>query len=125
MVELFIYKSLTHFCQSHWTLETYQSGVPFNLDYYPAKMFHGIKGKGVEYGFQQHRVYNKKGRIRFYADQACLLWNMVLGQNIRSFNFEMKRAQLLGLQVPGSILLVDESQDMYACQVDWISRQQV
>ena len=87
-------------------METYQSGVPFNRDYYPAKMFHGIKGKGIEYGYQPP-VHNKKGRIRFYADQACLLWNMVLGQNIRSFNFDMKRAQLLGLQVPGSILLVD------------------
>jgi superfamily I DNA/RNA helicase len=37
----------------------------------------------------------------------------------------MKPVQLLNIRVPGSILLVDESQDMDACQVDWIVRQQV
>ena len=123
-VEFFVYKSLTHFCQSNWTLETYRSGAPFNRDYYPARIFHGIHGKGMEYCFDP-RVYNNKEKIGFYADQACRLWEIIIKENIRSFDTEMKRAQLLGLQVPGSILLVDESQDMDACQVDWISRQQV
>ena len=46
-------------------------------------------------------------------------------EDIPSFDFSMKLAQLKKLRVPGSILLVDESQDMDACQVDWISKQQV
>jgi superfamily I DNA/RNA helicase len=125
-VEFFIYKSLDHFCQSDWTLATYKSGQPFSRDYYPAKLFHGPKGKGKDkaYGFPP-RFYDRKDKIGFYADQAARLWKMVLAEDFRSFNFEMKRAQLLKLQVPGSILLVDESQDMDSCQVDWISKQQV
>jgi UvrD/REP helicase N-terminal domain/UvrD-like helicase C-terminal domain len=37
----------------------------------------------------------------------------------------MKRVQYFALRVPGTIVLVDESQDLDACQVDWIGRQQV
>jgi superfamily I DNA/RNA helicase len=37
----------------------------------------------------------------------------------------MKRAQLLGLRIPGTLLLVDESQDMDGCQVNWSAKQQV
>jgi len=123
-VEFFIFKSLVHFCQSAWTLDEYAEGKMFNRDYYPIKMFHQAKGKGEEYGFLP-AVYNQKQMYGFYADQAARLWNMVLRDDIRSFDFEMKRVQLLNLRVPGSILLVDESQDMDACQIDFIARQQV
>jgi len=123
-VEFFIYKSLVHFCQSAWTLETYETGKPFNRDYFPAKNFHGMKGKGESFGFHPS-IYNNKRKIGFYADQAARLWKAILRDDIRSFDFEMKRVQLLEIRVPGSILLVDESQDMDACQIDFIARQQI
>lgn len=123
-VEFFIFKSLVHFCQSSWTLEEYAEGTMFNRDYYPAKIFHQARGKGEEYGFLP-TVYSQKQMYGFYADQAARLWKMIVREDIRSFDFEMKRVQLLNLRVPGSILLVDESQDMDACQIDFIARQQV
>jgi hypothetical protein len=45
--------------------------------------------------------------------------------DIRTYDIEVKRAQLFQLEIPGTILLVDESQDMDGCQVDWVARQQV
>jgi superfamily I DNA/RNA helicase len=120
----FIYKSLIYFCQSGWTFDNYKYGSFFNRDYYPVKLFHEPNGKGPDYGFLPQK-YNTPDSRRFYADQVCQLWSMIVSENIRGFDFEMKRVQLLGLRVPGTLILVDESQDMDACQVDWIARQQV
>ena len=132
-VEFFIYKSLVQFCQSNWTLEEYKEGTPFGRDYYPAITFHGLdkRGnhykqrdyKGKEWGFLREQ-YNEE-RVKIYAETAAVLWEMMIQQDIRSFDIEMKRVQLLGLPVGAEILLVDESQDMDACQLDFIARRQV
>jgi hypothetical protein len=35
----------------------------------------------------------------------------------------MKKAQLMNLRIPSSVLLVDEWQDLDECQVDFIAKQ--
>jgi hypothetical protein len=47
----------------------------------------------------------------------------VVEENLRSYDFQMKRVQLEELPIPGTLLLVDESQDMDGCQVDWAATQ--
>jgi ATP-dependent exoDNAse (exonuclease V) beta subunit len=61
----------------------------------------------------------------FYAEQVSILWELIVSEEIQSYDFDMKRVQYFALRVPGTIVLVDESQDLDACQVDWIGRQQV
>ncbi len=43
--------------------------------------------------------------------------------HVKNYDLEMKRAQLMGLEIPGSLILVDECQDMDGCQVEWVSQQ--
>jgi hypothetical protein len=123
-VQFFIYKSLVHFCQSCWTLEEYKAGTPFNRDYYPIQKFHGHYGKGEKYYGFPMAVYNHRSKMAFYADQAPRLWEIIVEKEMRSFDFDMKRVQLLSCRIPGQILLVDESQDMDACQIHWITHGQ-
>ena len=42
---------------------------------------------------------------------------------IRSYNIEMKKAQLQNLRIPCTVLLVDECQDLDGCEVAWIEGQ--
>jgi hypothetical protein len=122
-VEFFIYKSLVHFCQSCWTLEVYKAGTPFNRDYYPIRKFHGHNGNGKQLGFPT-AMYNHPCQMAFYANQAARLWEIIVRDEIRSFDLDMKRVQILQCRIPGQILLVDESQDMDACQIHWIAHVQ-
>jgi superfamily I DNA/RNA helicase len=118
-VEFFLFKTLQQFCKQDATRERFGTGLNNRTrDYYPAKLFH----KETQFGFDK-AIYNNK--VCFYADQACLLWDCVVQDNVQSHDFIMKRAQLMGLRIPGTLLLVDESQDMDGCQVDWAAKQQV
>ena len=134
-VEFFLYKSLVHFCQSNWSLQEYKRGERydpvtgtfreriFNRDYYPAKKFHTNHhggGDGEKMGFA---AADYSHRIDFYAQQVCRLWEIILRDDIRCHDFEMKRVQLNKIRIPGTLLLVDESQDMDAAQIDWVSTQ--
>jgi len=92
----------------------------FGRDYYPAVLFH--QKDGAQLGFAPATY---KPKIGFYAQQVVLLWKQVREDNISCYDFEMKLAQLLQLRIPGTLLLVDESQDMDACQIDWVAAQQV
>jgi superfamily I DNA/RNA helicase len=116
-VEFFLFKTLQRFCQQETSREHFETLIR-NRDYYPAKLFHDE----TQLGFEK-AIYSRK--IGFYADQACRLWDLVVKDNIHSHDFQMKRAQLLGLRIPGTLLLVDESQDMDGCQVSWSAKQQV
>jgi superfamily I DNA/RNA helicase len=122
-VLFFIYKSLVLFTQSSMDIAKFQDDKKaFGRDYYPAKIFH--KNKGEDYGFLP-AVYNQQDKISFYSDQAAKCWRLIdENDDIRTFDLDMKRVQLLKLRVPGTILLVDESQDMDACQIDFIVHQQ-
>jgi AAA domain/UvrD-like helicase C-terminal domain len=106
--------------------------LPFARDYYPIKLFHTTsrnsgdsltkKSNGEGLGFDP-KHYSKN--IEWYAMQVGSLWLKICLEDIHSFDFDMKRVQLYGNRIPGTMLLVDESQDMDGCQIDWAIKQQV
>jgi len=120
LVLFYICKSLTSFCQSADKLEQFKDSNNKRRIYYPARKFHERLGDGDKRGFPFDVYENKVG---FYADMACRIWDEATTQGIRTYDLEMKRAQLLSLRIPGTLLLVDESQDMDGCQVDWVAGQ--
>jgi hypothetical protein len=68
--------------------------------------------------------YNNRVAIAFYADLVSKsLWNKLMKEEIISYDLEVKRAHLQELQIGGSLLLVDESQDMDECQIRWMAKQ--
>lgn len=105
----FVFKCFSQFCRSPWTLEQFKDPHFKRRNYYPSEVFHKEGGEGEKQGFPPMVYKFKVGR---YADLACLVWDAASEQGIRSFDIEMKRAQLKSLRIPGSLLLVDESQDM-------------
>ena len=44
-------------------------------------------------------------------------------EGIRSFNLDTKHMQLLSLQIPGTCILIVESQDCDECQITWLADQ--
>ncbi|KAL3926792.1 MAG: hypothetical protein SGBAC_013335, partial [Bacillariaceae sp.] len=119
-VEFFLFKTLDQFCTKCMSRREFGKKNTFGRVYFPAKLFHESEQRGGKLGFHP-RIY--KNRVHWYADQACALWDKAAEEDIRTFNFIMKRAQLLSLKVPGTILLIDESQDMDGCQVHWVAEQ--
>jgi superfamily I DNA/RNA helicase len=119
-VVFFIFKTLRQFCMSALTEEEWSD--PRNdrkRNYYPASTYHSKRdGDGEKAGFPQADYQHQVG---FYADQACALWNAM--KDVNTYDFEMKRAQLANLEIPGTALLVDECQDMDGCQIEWVSSQ--
>jgi len=83
-------------------------------DYYPAKLFH-TTGDGPSWGFERYQ-----NRVSFYADTISNAWSKF---SFKTFDLLMKRAQLKKLKIPGSLLLVDEAQDLDACMTDWLAVQ--
>lgn len=116
----FVFKTFTQFCRSPYTAEQFKDPSFKYRNYFPAERFHNEGMEGEKQGFPPMVYRFKIGR---YADLACLVWYAANEQGIRSYDMEMKRVQLKALRIPGSLLLVDESQDMDGCQVDWISKQ--
>jgi hypothetical protein len=102
----------------------YYSRQKFHVPGKPTKKEPDLKSAGMKYGFTDKR-YLSKDVGNWYADQACHLWEKSVTQGVRSFSFEMKRAQLLELPIPGSILLVDEAQDMDESQVSWVAEHRI
>jgi len=119
-VLFFIFKTFTQFCRSPYMVEQFNDPNFKYRNYFPAEKFHQDGKEGEKQGFPSMVYRFKLGK---YADIACLVWDAATQQGIRSYDMEMKRAQLKALRIPGSLLLVDESQDMDGCQVDWIAKQ--
>jgi superfamily I DNA/RNA helicase len=119
-VLFYVFKTFTQFCRSPYTVEQFKDPFFKCRDYFPAQKYHQGGGEGEKQGFPP-TIYSSK--FRRYADMACLVWDAATQQGIRSYDMEMKRAQLKSLRIPGSALLVDESQDMDGCQVNWITSQ--
>ena len=67
--------------------------------------------------------YSFESSYSFFADLCVEIWEHAVQHNLRTFDIEIKKAQLKGLRISSSVLLVDESQDMDQCQVDWIDQQ--
>jgi len=118
-VVFFIYKTLNQFCRSSESLEEFRDIHRRKRNYYPATVFHTSEDSEKR-GFPMSVYQNK---VSFYADTAVQVWDSLEQNQKRSYDIEMKRAHLKALRIPGSILLVDESQDMDGCQVAWIANQ--
>jgi hypothetical protein len=79
--------------------------------------------KNEAHGFS-HRDYDNRVAIAFYADLVSTkLWDKLMKEEIISYDLEVKRAHLQEFQIGGSLLLVDESQDMDECQIRWMAKQ--
>ena len=79
--------------------------------------------KNEAHGFS-FRDYNNRVAFAFYADLVSTkLWDKLMNEEITSYDLEVKRAQLQEFQIGGSLLLVDESQDMDECQIQWMAKQ--
>lgn len=115
-------KSFNSFCIRDMSLEKLKDEKNQWRHYYPVTGPVWAKGGVAEkLGFPSS--YSSEQSYRFFADQCVILWEYVIDNGIRTFDIEIKRAQLNQVQIPGSVLLVDECQDLDACQVDLIRSQ--
>eukprot|EP00592_Proboscia_alata_P001278 CAMPEP_0194373956 /NCGR_PEP_ID=MMETSP0174-20130528/22325_1 /TAXON_ID=216777 /ORGANISM="Proboscia alata, Strain PI-D3" /LENGTH=925 /DNA_ID=CAMNT_0039153245 /DNA_START=461 /DNA_END=3238 /DNA_ORIENTATION=+ len=117
-VVFFIGKTLRQFCIRSDTVQQFRGTANKSRNYFPATTYHEPSGNGEKFGLFPSNFYRHK--VGEYANMAFRLWENVERECIRTYDFEMKRAQLSLLQIPGSILLVDECQDLDGCQTDWI-----
>eukprot|EP00956_Cyclotella_meneghiniana_P025124 scaffold51741_cov86-Cyclotella_meneghiniana.AAC.5 len=120
-VVYYILKTFQHFLQSSMTLEEFKDDTNWKRHYYPAIDFKA-DSKNYKLGFPPH-IYKLPKNQRFYADISVKLWEYVVQSNNRSYDIEMKKAQLNNLRIPCSVLLVDECQDLDGCQVEFIAKQ--
>ena len=116
-------KSFNSFCIKDMSLEKLKDETNAFRHYYPLKISAFRPGKVADkLGFPL-AFYSSEQSYKFFADQCVVLWEYITKNGIRTFDTEMKRAQLNGVRIPGSVLLVDECQDLDACQVDFIAKQ--
>jgi hypothetical protein len=124
----YIIKTLEIFTNSPMSLDE-----AFNLDakypshtYYPAVLYHNREGSRASMrapaGVPEYKNPDFKG---FYCQQAKRLWELIVapGSKLSTHAAVMKQAQLRGLAIAGSYLLVDEVQDLTPCQLDWFVQQ--
>lgn len=122
-VLFWIAKSFNSFCIKDISLEDLKDESNVMRHYYPLKARFFRPGEIAEkLGFPL-ASYSDVKSYKFYADQCVVLWEHIIDNGIRTFDVEMKRAQLAGVRIPGSVLLVDECQDLDECQVDLIAKQ--
>ena len=122
-VIFWIAKSFNSFCIKNMSLEKLKDERNKWRHYFPLTKNIFRKGDIAEkLGFPLDS-YSTESSYRFYADQCIVLWEHIIDNGIRTFDTEMKRAQLNGVRIPGSVLLVDECQDLDECQVDLIAKQ--
>ena len=81
-----------------------------------------LDNKASKLGFPAE-IYAKPCSYGFYVDICIRLWEYVVQSNKRSYEVDMKKAQLNNLRIPCSVLLVDECQDLDGCQVAFIAKQ--
>ena len=115
-------KAFESFCRSKKTLAELEDRSNTNRHYYPLKCDFCEGGKACKLGFPP-AIYNKEKSWEFFADLAVKIWETVNRLGIKTYDIEMKRAQLRSIRIPCSVLLVDECQDLDECQVDWVHRQ--
>mmetsp|Transcript_30586 Transcript_30586/g.64706 ORF Transcript_30586/g.64706 Transcript_30586/m.64706 type:complete len:1199 (+) Transcript_30586:90-3686(+) len=80
------------------------------------------EGAAAKLGFPP-AIYSLESSYSFFANTCVEIWQYVVKHNIRTFDIEIKKAQLIKLKIPCSVLLVDECQDLNGCHVDWIEKQ--
>jgi len=116
-------KCFNSFCINNMSLEQLKDEKNPSRHYYPFRARIFKQGEVAErLGFPL-ASYSSEKSYKFYADQCVVLWEHIIKNRIRTFDTEMKRAQLNEVRIPCSVLLVDECQDLDACQVDFIQKQ--
>mmetsp|Transcript_27674 Transcript_27674/g.65824 ORF Transcript_27674/g.65824 Transcript_27674/m.65824 type:complete len:1040 (+) Transcript_27674:188-3307(+) len=115
-------KAFVFFCHSKKTLAELKDRNNKKRHYYPVTCEFCEGGKACKLGFPPG-IYNKEKSWEFFADLAVEIWEKVTRDGIKTYDIEMKRAQLRRIKIPCSVLLVDECQDLDECQVDWVSGQ--
>ena len=118
----YAFKAFVFFCRSKKTLAELKDRNNKNRHYYPVKVDFCEGGKACKLGFPPG-IYNKEKSWEFFADLAVEIWEKVTRDGIRTYDVEVKRAQLKRVRIPCSVLLVDECQDLDECQVDWVHGQ--
>ncbi len=128
-VSHFIQKTLTGFLHSARDPDGPDGGFSPTAQYpgrayYPAQQWHerSPQYQGVA---APDGVPTKWYQGKWYLEQARLLWDRMVTFEIVTFSSIMKLAQLERLEIPGTFLLVDESQDLNECQVDLLLQQHI
>jgi hypothetical protein len=122
----YLFKTLENFTRNNTSLETLKDKrqrSSYNpRHYYPVTIEFRENGDAAKLGFPPH-IYSLESSYSFFADTCVEIWEYIVRNNIRSYNIEMKKAQLQNLRIPCTVLLVDECQDLDGCQVAWIEGQ--
>mmetsp|Transcript_5128 Transcript_5128/g.10731 ORF Transcript_5128/g.10731 Transcript_5128/m.10731 type:complete len:1082 (-) Transcript_5128:667-3912(-) len=127
-VLFYLKKTFRYFCTSKMSLETFREEEDNPLwswsprHYFPVTKDFQLNGKAEKLGFPSS-IYSSRKSYRFYADLCAQFWDLVDERGVRTFDIMMKKAQLKGIRIPCTVLLVDECQDLDACQVDLIAKQ--
>ncbi|KAL7546573.1 hypothetical protein ACHAWF_009905 [Thalassiosira exigua] len=116
----YLSKSFVMFCKSERSVEEQKDGP--RRHYYPVTFEFKEGGPAAKLGFPSSH-YSKPSTYSFFADTVAEIWDYVLRQGIHTFDTIIKRAQLMMLRIPCTVLLVDESQDLDKCQATWIAAQ--
>jgi superfamily I DNA/RNA helicase len=120
-VVFYLFKTLQQLCRKSYGVEELLNPTSWERVYYPAKKYHNERnGSGEHAGFSCTAYRRKEG---CYAEMIHKFWQYLEQEQLRTFDVEMKRAQLSRIQIPGTMLLVDECQDMDGCQIDWVAKQ--
>jgi len=118
----YLFKTLENFTRKNTSLETLKDKMQRSRHYYPLTSEFKENGVAAKLGFPPH-IYSLESSYSFFADTCVEIWDYIVMNGIRSYNIEMKKAQLENLRIQCTVLLVDECQDLDECQVDWIEGQ--
>lgn len=118
----YLFKTLENFTRNNINLETLKDKMQCSRHYYPVTLEFRENRDAANLGFPP-QVYSLESSYAFFADTCVEIWEYIIRNNIRSYNIEMKKAQLQNLRIPCTVLLVDECQDLDGCQVAWIEGQ--
>ena len=123
-VAFFIRKTLQTFLQSKYSLDEWIPDNKWSMAargwsiYFPAKKYHNTcyKQFGIRFGCNYDA---------FYAARVKELYKLLSdpSEKVTTYDTVMKQAQLSKVHLPYTAVLVDESQDLNACQIDWITLQ--
>eukprot|EP00804_Cyclotella_cryptica_P009997 CCRYP_015421-RD/>CCRYP_015421-RD protein AED:0.11 eAED:0.14 QI:371/0.75/0.8/1/0.5/0.2/5/0/796 len=122
LVVFYLYKSFMNFCHSKMTLEQLRDESYYKRNWFPLTKNFRKDERAGKLGFPPE-IYSLPKSYKFYADTCVKLWELMLRNGIRTFDTEMKKAQLMNARILCSVLLVDECQDLDECQVDFIAKQ--
>lgn len=118
-------KTFTNFARKGMSLERFKDRRNRSRHHYsigksgPDSEF-GPDGAARKLGFPES--YAQPGSYEFHADLCVEIWEYAHENPnaVRTYDMDVKRAQLDGLRIPCTALLVDECQDMDEVQVSWI-----